>query len=118
MILVKSLIGILLLILGFYIYDHLHLLAYFDGREGFKSAGASGAGSSAADEYTTESIMKASKALANETIELKFSEKMPLDMHKDLANDAEEMSKLQEKMNELLKLKDQAKEINKKIYEK
>ena len=62
--------------------------------------------------------MKASKALANETIELKFSEKMPLDMHKDLANDAEEMSKLQEKMNELLKLKDQAKEINKKIYEK
>ena len=33
-------------------------------------------------------------------------------MHKELADDSEEISKLQEKMNDLLKLKDQAKDIN------
>ena len=57
-------------------------------------------------------IKKASKDLANTTIEMKFSENKPLDMRKELANDSEEISKLQEKINDLLKLKDQAKDIN------
>lgn len=105
MILVKSLIALLLILIGFYAYEKLHLLAYFDGREGFKNDKHD-------DEYTSETILKASKAKADETIELKFSEKMPLDQHKELANDAVEMSKLQEKMNELLKLKDEATDIN------
>ena len=133
MILVKSLIALFLILIGFYAYEHLHLLSYFDGREGFKQqedwAGASEAGTSAseadaseadaseadaseADNFTSESILKASKELANTTIEMKFSEKKPLDMHKELADDSEEISKLQEKMNDLLKLKDQAKDIN------
>jgi hypothetical protein len=140
MILVKSLIWLLLILIGFYAYDHFHLLAYFDGREGFKQqeagsseagagaseagagaseagagaseAGASEAGASEADNYTIESILKASKDLANTTIEMKFSENKPLDMRKELANDSEEISKLQEKINDLLKLKDQAKDIN------
>ena len=125
MILVKSLIVLLLILIGFYLYEKLHLLAYFDGREGFQSenkagasgAGASGAGASGAgtkkdDEYTSETILKASKALADETIELKFSEKMPLEQHNELANDADTISNLQEKMNELLKLKDEATDIN------
>jgi hypothetical protein len=43
---------------------------------------------------------------------MKFSENKPLDMRKELANDSEEISKLQEKINDLLKLKDQAKDIN------
>jgi hypothetical protein len=120
MILVKSLIVLLLILIGFYLYEKLHLLSYFDGREGFKTenkAGASGAGASGAgakkdDEYTSETILKASKALADETIELKFSEKMPLEQHNELANDADTISNLQEKMNELLKLKDEATDIN------
>jgi hypothetical protein len=107
MILVKSLIALLLILIGFYAYEKLHLLAYFDGREGFKN--------DKHDEYTSESILKASKAKADETIEMKFSEKIPLDQHKELANDAVEMSKLQEKMNELLKLKHEATDINNKL---
>ena len=109
MILVKSLIWLLLILIGFYAYDHFHLLAYFDGREGFKQQEA---GASEDDDYTSESILKASKDLANTTIEMKFSEKKPLDMRKELANDSEEISKLQEKINDLFKLKDQAKDIN------
>ena len=120
MILVKSLIVLLLILIGFYLYEKLHLLAYFDGREGFETenkAGASGAGASGAgakkdDEYTSETILKASKALADETIELKFSEKMPLEQHNELSNDADTISNLQEKMNELLKLNDEATDIN------
>ena len=124
MILVKSLIALFLILIGFYAYEHLHLLSYFDGREGFQTenkAGASEVGSSEVgasevgkkkDDYTSESILKASKTMADETIELKFSEKMPLEQHKEFANDADTMSNLQEKMNELLKLKDEAMDIN------
>ena len=35
MILVKSLIVLFLILIGFYIYNHLNFLKYFDGREGF-----------------------------------------------------------------------------------
>lgn len=106
MILVKSLIALLLILIGFYAYEHLHLLSYFDGREGFKNE---------TDNYTSESILKASKAKADETIELKFSEKMPLEQHKEFANDAEMMSDLQNKITDLLKLKEEAIDINEKL---
>jgi hypothetical protein len=130
MILVKSLIALLLILIGLYLYEKLHLLGYFDGREGFETenkagasgagasgAGASGAGASGAgtkkdDSYNSESILKASKKMADETIELKFSEKMPLEQHKEMANDADIISNLQAKMNDLLKLKDEATDIN------
>ena len=108
MILVKSLIALLLILIGFYAYEKLHLLAYFDGREGFKNDKHD-------DEYTSETILKASKAKADETIELKFSEKMPLEQHKEFANDAEMMSDLQNKITDLLKLKEEAIDINEKL---
>ena len=109
MILVKLLIWLFLILLGFYLYDHLHLLSYFDGREGFQQQQAK---KKTDDDDISETVINASNSMANETIELKFSEKSPLEQHKGLANDAEMMSELQEKINELLNLKDQAVDIN------
>ena len=112
MILVKSLIWLFLILLGFYAYDHLHLLSYFDGREGFQQEQEDEDTDDEDDDKTSETIMKASKSLADETIELKFSEKSPINAHKVLADDATAMSDLQQKMNDLFKLKEEAMEIN------
>jgi hypothetical protein len=113
MILVKSLIWLFLILLGFYAYDHLHLLSYFDGREGFKQDDdTDDDDDDDDDDKIKETIMKASKSLADETIELKFSEKSPMTTHAALADDATAMSDLQQKMNDLFKLKEEAMEIN------
>ena len=110
MILVKSLIWLFLILLGFYAYDHLHLLSYFDGREGFQRR--EGFQQAAADKEKDETIMKASNAMANETIELKFSETSQTNTHKNLTDEATAVSDLQKKMNELAQLKDEAMKIN------
>ena len=116
MILVKSLIWLFLILLGFYAYDHLHLLSYFDGREGFQQEqeddDESDDESDDDDDEISETIMKASKSLADETIELKFSEKSPTNTHSVLTDDATAMSNLQQKINDLFKLKEEAMEIN------
>jgi hypothetical protein len=118
MILVKSLIWLFLILLGFYAYDHLHLLSYFDGREGFQrregfqQAKEETDDDDDDDDDKNETIIKASKSLADQTIEMKFSETSPANTHKKLTDDATAMSDLQEQMNELLKLKDEVMDIN------
>ena len=115
MILVKSLIWLFLILLGFYAYDHLHLLSYFDGREGFQHRTGfqrREGFQQAKEEETDETIIKASKSFADETIELKFSETSPINTHKNLTDDATAINDLKEQMNELLKLKDEAMDIN------
>ena len=100
MILVKSLIWILLILIGFYAYDHIGSLAsLFDGRQGFQSREGF---EPVAEEDTTDDDVN--------TID--FSEKMPENEHKNIANDAEMINAVQEKMNELLNLNDQAIDIN------
>lgn len=95
MILVKSLIWILLILIGFYAYDHIDSLAsLFDGRQGFQSR----EGFEAEEEDTRDDD--------DDAIEI------PENEHKNLANDAEMINAVQEKMNELLNLNDQAIDIN------
>jgi hypothetical protein len=102
MILVKLLIWLLLILIGFYAYDHMGSLAsLFDGRQGFQSR----EGFSLVEEDTTDDA---------DAIEIK--EEIPLDQHISLANDTEMINDVQEKMNELLNLNDQAIEINNSLY--
>jgi len=102
MILLKLLIWLLLILLGFYAYDHMGTIAsYFDGRQGFQSR---------------ESFQKYNADSDEEDINaIEVSEKIPLDQHKSFANDTEMINDVQEKMNELLKLNDQAIDINKSL---
>ena len=113
MILVKTLIVLFFILLALYVYDHLHLLSYFDGREGFENNVEEEEKDDDDDMYSSEAIMKKSQEMANEMIELKFTEKSPIESYENMANDATSMSELQEKMNELLKLKAEAISINK-----
>ena len=100
MILVKSLIWFLLILIGFYAYDHIETLAsYFDGRQGFQSR----EGFSPLEEDNTDDDINA----------IEVSEKIPIEnQHNNFSNDTEYINDLQEKMNELLNLNDQAIDIN------
>jgi hypothetical protein len=115
MILVKSLIALFLILVGLYAYDHLHLLSYFDGREGFAGASAS----ASASEAGTSASQGASEAGASAADpipeEVKFTTPSPLDTHKKMSADAENLNNLQNKVTELFKLKDKAIDITKNL---
>ena len=102
MILVKSLIWILLILIGFYAYDHIGSLAsLFDGRQGFQSR--EGFQAVAEEDNTDDDDINA----------IDYSKKVSVENeHKNIANDAEMINAVQEKMNELLNLNDQAIDIN------
>jgi hypothetical protein len=103
MILVKLLIWLLLILIWFYAYDHMGSLAsFFDGRQGFQSR----EGFSQVEADTTDDDDDA----------IEFKEEIPLDQHKNLANDTAMINAVQEQMNELLKLNDQAIDINNSLY--
>ena len=112
MILVKSLIVILFIVLAYFLYNKLYLLKKFDGREGFANE-AAGAGASASEAGAGASASEAGAATVGAAIaELKYTPSSPLNKHKKMASDAEMMSDLQDKMNELFKLKEEAIVIN------
>ena len=115
MILVKSLIVILFIVLAYFLYNKLYLLKKFDGREGFANE-AAGAGASASEAGASASASEAgagaSEAAGAAIAELKYTPSSPLNKHKKMASDAEMMSDLQDKMNELFKLKEEAIVIN------
>lgn len=96
MILIKSLIVLFLIILGYYLYDHFSFLDYFDGREGFEGAA-----------QTPEPTEKESAPT-----ETKYTVPPPAKKQEQMSDDAAMLSNLQDKMNELLKLKEEASEIN------
>ena len=105
MILLKLLIWLLLILIGFYAYDHMGSLAsFFDGRQGFQSR----------EGFQRREGFSQVEEDADDAIE--NSEEIPLDQHKNLANDTEMINDVQEKMNELLNLNDQATEINNSLY--
>jgi hypothetical protein len=123
MILIKSLIVLFLILLTYYFYNRLHLLNYFDGREGFTEQTAQSKMQEAqvkivkdqvkaalADTKTAEAAQAAEAAEAAQ--ETKYTVPSPAKKQKEINNDAAVISDLQDKMNELLKLKDQANEIN------
>ena len=120
MILIKSLIVLFLIILTYYFYNRLHLLNYFDGREGFAEQTAQSKMQEAQVKTVKDQVnaalanTKSAEAAqaAEAAAETKYTVPSPAKKQKEINADAAIMSDLQEKMNELLKLKDQTTEIN------
>jgi hypothetical protein len=116
MILIKSLIVLFLILLTYYFYNRLHLLNYFDGREGFAEQTAQSKMQEAQVKTVKDQVNAAladtKSAEAAEAEETKYTVPSPAKKQKEINNDAAVISDLQDKMNELLKLKDQANEIN------
>ena len=119
MILIKSLIVLFLIILAYYFYNRLYLLNYFDGREGFAEQTAQSKMQEAQVKTVKDQVnaaladtKSAEAAQEAEAAETKYTVPSPAKKQKEINADAAMMSDLQEKMNELLKLKDQTTEIN------
>lgn len=102
MILIKSLIVLLLIIMGYYLYNNVSLSKFFDGREGFGGdTRVPVAGEEQEQEEPEEPV-----------VETKYSAPSPAKTQQQMNDDAVMLGDLQDKMTELLKLKDQAAEIN------
>jgi hypothetical protein len=110
MILVKSLIVLFLILIGFYIYNHLNFLQYFDGREGF------------AQQMQAEQMQKEEdddKVATNEVIFTPPSSAATLaTSQQQMSTDATNLNVLQNKITELFQLKNEALAINNNLNKK
>jgi hypothetical protein len=109
MILIKSLIVLLLIIMGYYLYNNVSLSKFFDGREGF---GGDTRVPVAGEEQGPAGEEQEEPAQEEPAVETKYSAPSPAKTQQQMNDDSVMLGDLQDKMTELLKLKDQAAEIN------